>query len=122
MSRASPFNPADFQAKGPANGGKDNTAKQQQKNNIPYETTGNSSRDQVRKMLWEIFTQGPSSGIQAQSGQDAIDEGNQKFSAQQLVAMLEDAVFKNSDEDAKTRQYRDRCKNLQLKLKVSNKC
>jgi len=45
MSRASPFNPADFQAKGLANGGKDSTAKQQQKNNIPYETTGNSSRD-----------------------------------------------------------------------------
>jgi len=36
--------------------------------------------------------------------------------------MLEETVFKNSDEDAKTRQYRDRCKNLQLKLKVSNKC
>lgn len=42
-----------------------------------------------------------------------------KYEAHELVAMLEDEVFKVSKEDAKTKEYRDRCNKLQMKLKVS---
>ena len=49
---------------------------------------------------------------------DEIDDKDAKFAAHDLVVMLEERVFGMSKEDAKTREYRDRCNKLQMNLKV----
>lgn len=118
MSRANPFNPAAFQAQ---NESVDSTAAKKQKKVAPYALSENSSRDQVRKMLWEIFSQASQNPGHAQSGQDGVDDKNAKHPPEKLVVMLEEQVFSMSNEDAKTREYRDRCNKLQMKLKVSIK-
>ena len=71
---------------------------------MPYETTGVSSRDHVRKTLWEIFSGDP-------------DESEFTIANNELVANLENELFKSTGSDAKTKAYRDKTKNLQLKLK-----
>ena len=43
-----PFNPAAF--------GQKKEVIEEKKEVLPYETTGNSSRDNIRKVLWEILT------------------------------------------------------------------
>jgi hypothetical protein len=75
---------------------------------LPYATTGTASRDHVRKTLWEVFSA------------DAQEEEYQ-VEAKDLVDSLENALFESTGSDAKTKQYRDNAKNMQLKLKVSSK-
>ncbi len=49
---SNPFNPGGFAKKDNLESQKSKTAP-----SAPYGTTGNSSRDLVRKMFWELFTQ-----------------------------------------------------------------
>jgi hypothetical protein len=46
-----PFNPAAFASK--------KEAVEEKKEKLPYEVTGNSSRDNIRKVLWEIMSGEP---------------------------------------------------------------
>ena len=73
---------------------------------LPYETTGVSSRDNVRKQFWEMFS--------ADSA-----EPDFKIDVKDIVHLLENQLYESTGSDAKTRQYRDKTKNIQLKLKGS---
>ena len=100
-----PFNPAAFQKQ-------EEPAEEEKKQaNLPYEVTGNTSRDQVRKMFWEIFT--------ADSA-ESKDFPEQVHSCAELAALIEAKVFESTGSDQKTKQYRDMSRQLQLKLKVSS--
>jgi hypothetical protein len=70
---------------------------------MPYPVTGNSTRDQIRKMLWEIFTV---------NELEAKALPNQSFSCEELVEKIEDEIHDCTGSDAKSRQYRDKVKQL----------
>ena len=84
------------------------TAARKPQEDLPYATTGTASRDHVRKTLWEVFSADP-------------HEEEYQVEAKDLVDSLENALFESTGSDAKTKQYRDNAKNMQLKLKVSTK-
>ena len=68
---------------------------------MPYPVTGNSTRDQIRKMLWEIFTL---------NELEAKDIPNQVVSIEDLVQNIETEVFESTKSDAKSKLYRDKVK------------
>lgn len=88
-------------------GGEDTAeaTKPKQAENKPYATTGVSARDNVRKMLFETFIQ--------ESGDHSEKD------AARAAESIEDAVSA-SIKDPKSRQYRDKVRQIQLKLKVSS--
>ena len=88
-----PFNPAAFSAK--------KQVVETQKEKLPYEVTGNSSRDNIRKVLWEILSGEPDGSIKNSD----------------LVHKIEEEIHSSTGSDAKSRQYRDKVKQLQLKIK-----
>lgn len=65
----------------------------------PYQTTGESSRDHVRKTFYEIFN-------------TEADESNA-----QIVEQLETQIFESSGSNSKSKEYRDMTKSIQLKLR-----
>lgn len=89
-----PFNPAAFQKK-------EGEEKKKAVEKMPYPTTGNSTRDQIRKMLWEIFT---ANDLEAKSLHD------EQYSCAELVQTIEEEIHESTGADAKSRQYRDRVK------------
>ena len=96
-----PFNPAAFQKK-------EGEEKKKTVEKLPYPVTGNSTRDQIRKMLWEIFT---SNELEAKSLPD------EKHSCEDLVSKIEEEIHESTGTDSKSRQYRDKVKQIQLKIK-----
>ena len=91
------FNPAEFDPK--TNGGQTEDVAQKKSVNKKYRTTGNSTRDQVRKMLFEAFV--------ADTNEDE---------AASMVDLLEAKIFELV-KDPKSKQYRDKTRALQNKLK-----
>jgi hypothetical protein len=83
-----PFNPAAFSAK--------KQVVETQKEKLPYEVTGNSSRDNIRKVLWEILSGEPDGSIKNSD----------------LVHKIEEEIHSSTGSDAKSRQYRDKVKQL----------
>mmetsp|Transcript_17073 Transcript_17073/g.21581 ORF Transcript_17073/g.21581 Transcript_17073/m.21581 type:complete len:97 (+) Transcript_17073:44-334(+) len=65
----------------------------------PYKTTGVSARDMVRKTLYETFT----------------SEGHSEAESVQVCEALESAIIALIS-DPKSRQYRDKARQLKLKL------
>ena len=57
---------------------------------LPYATTGISTRDNVRKQFWEMFS-------------TDSDESEFKINAKELVDLLENQLFESTGSDAKTR-------------------
>ena len=93
------FNPAEFTTTASKEEHAPSTPKAEAKD---YKLTGNSSRDQVRKMLFEIFAQ---------------DE----FPKQSIAALIEaiEDEISTSCPDPKAKKYRDTSRALQTKLKGS---
>lgn len=71
---------------------------------MPYTATGVASRDNVRKMFWEIFENEP-------------DMNQAVFTNKEIVDQLETVLFESTGADAKTREYREKTNNIKLKLK-----
>lgn len=97
-----PFSQSPFGG-GPKKDGAGSTAKKQ---DLPYEATGVATRDNVRKSFWEIFSADP-------------EEADAKLKNAEVVHLLENQLFEATGGDAKTRQYRDKTKAIQLKLRGS---
>ena len=89
------FNPAAF-----AGTATEASAKTKEVEKKPYKTTGISSRDSVRKMLFEAFTA----------------EGTSNEEAATACEKIEDAITAGII-DPKSRQYREKARQIQLKLK-----
>lgn len=93
------FNPAAFDPAASQDQNADKVIKSEKR---PYQSTGVSVRDQIRKLLWEIFV-----------GENA------KYSTEkcaEIVEQVEDEIYKQFS-DPKSRQYRDKARTVQLKLK-----
>ena len=86
------FNPADFAPK--TNGQTEEDASQKKSDNKKYQTTGNSTRDQVRKMLFEALV--------VDSSEDA---------AASMVDQLESKIMALV-KDPKSKLYRDKTRAL----------
>jgi len=84
------FNPFGDDA---TNAGAQSTAKESEKK--PYETTGVSARDQVRKMLFETF----------------VSEGHDEAESAMASELIENGIFALI-EDPKSRQFRDKARQI----------
>ena len=80
------------------------TDEKQSKQDLPYTATGIASRDNVRKMIWEIFEVEPDMNSAALTNKEIVDQ-------------LETALFESTGADAKTREYREKTNSIKLKLK-----
>ncbi|TNV87383.1 hypothetical protein FGO68_gene16939 [Halteria grandinella] len=69
-----------------------------------YPVSGNATRDQVRKLIFESF-QGDNPSIPGE-----------KLSISQAVEVIESSIL-NESKDPKSKQYRDKSRQVQLKLK-----
>ena len=92
------FNPFGGSADGAQNAASSSNKEAEKK---PYPTTGVSARDQVRKMVFETFTAEGHNEADAAKASESIESA--------LTAIIS---------DPKSRQYRDKARQIQLKLKV----
>ena len=99
MAQAKIFNPG---ALADGAGAQTTSSKPKDAEKKPYETTGTLKRDNVRKMLFDVFT----------------SEGHSEAESVQVCVSIEKAVSYNI-KDFNSRQYREKVNKIQLKLKVS---